>query len=80
MHPATGATSSATQERQEGEQEPNQEWGIEELGAPAERAQEKKKLSFGDFEEDVPPPNVIACRPSQLYVETALIRSISDVL
>ena len=34
-----------------------------------EQAQEKKKPTIGDFEEDIPPPNVIALRPSQYVIQ-----------
>ena len=50
------------QECQEGEQMPQQE-------ERDEQAQEKKKPTIGDFEEDIPPPNVIALRPSQYVIQ-----------
>ena len=43
----------------------NQPREIEEQDKPTKQAQEKKNPTIGDFEEDVPPPNVIACQPSQ---------------
>lgn len=49
------------QKPEEGQSDPNQEERAKEPGDLAKQAQEKKKLTIGDFEEDAPPPNVITC-------------------
>jgi hypothetical protein len=47
------------------EQVPERPGDVENLGNLARQGQDKKKPTFGDFEENEPPPNVIACQPSQ---------------
>ena len=45
----------------------------EEVADPTKQAQDKKKLSIRDFEEDAPPPNVIACHPFQYALQKIVI-------
>ena len=67
--PARDLPDPPPQECQEEEQPLEHPGRGEDPGDLAGQAQEKKKPTIGNFEEDVPLPNVIACQPSQYALQ-----------